>query len=369
MGERSDDHAVRLGERIVQACEDLRTTQEAYRDLIEHINDVVFTTDAAGTLTFVSPQVRQLLGYDPQELAGRHFADLIHPDDLPILQQAFAEVMLGKLYPIDLRILAKSGQYRWIRASSRPIVCDGRIAGISGIGVDIHERKLAEEELRSQGAKLRALTASLETTVVRERQRIAADLHDHVGQVLGLARLEISTIAPPRSRPEQRAAWRNAKRHIDQAVRFARTLSAELHPPVLRQLGVGPALRWLARETSSKVGIPISCRIVGPAVQLDGDTATYIYGAAQELVRNAVRHGRPKRIFVTFRRDARTVRLRVRDDGAGFDASRVDGPGPAKGFGLFSLSERTVAMGGSLALDTAPGKGTSVEITVPVRPG
>ena len=502
MVERDDDHAVRLGERIIQACEDLRTTQEALRlhsVILENMAEgVMLSRTSDHTIAYTNPAFARMFGYGSGEMAGMHVSLLNAPDETSpqavaneiiaaveaagrwqgmvhnirkdgstfwcsatvstfdhplhgrvwvcvqgdITERKKAEEELreserrlkeaqavgqigdwefdierqrivwsdqtyrlydrnrslgpptpeeeaayyspeqartlreyarraieeGKSFDYDLEAELPGGRQVQFSARMRSIRdANGRVIKLFGTVEDITERRRAEEELQSQQVKLRALSARLETAVVRERQRIAADLHDHVGQVLGLARLEISTIAPPRSHPEQLATWRNAKRHIDQAIRFTRTLSAELHPPVLRQLGIGPALRWLARETSNKAGIPVSCRIVGPSVRLDGDTATYVYRAALELVRNARRHGRPKRISITFRRDARTVRLRVRDDGVGFDTSRVDRPAPAKSFGLFSLRERTAAMDGSFALDTAPGMGTSVEITMPVR--
>ena len=126
----------------------MKRSSENYRDLVENINDVLYSIDADGSITYVSPQVESVFGYTPAELAGQLFLEFIHPDDLGALNKAFAEVLQGRLYPSEYRLRAKNGEYRWVRTSSRPIRKGERTGGLNGVLTDITERKQVEEELQ-----------------------------------------------------------------------------------------------------------------------------------------------------------------------------------------------------------------------------
>ncbi|MBE3065460.1 MAG: PAS domain S-box protein [Spirochaetes bacterium] len=128
----------------------MRESEEKYRELVENLNDVIFTVNTDGIITYISSPVRQLTGYPPDELGGRAFAEVIHPDDLPGLDRRFREILENRLEPWEFRYRTKDGQIRWARTSSRPIPEGGRLVGIRGLFSDITERKRAEEQIRSQ---------------------------------------------------------------------------------------------------------------------------------------------------------------------------------------------------------------------------
>lgn len=127
-----------------QAEEALRESEEKYRDLVEHINDVIFMQNEYGVLTYISPVVEQRSGFRPEEIIGRPFTEFIHPDDLPDLLASFQRTLAGHLEPSEFRIATKSGEMRWVRSSSQPIKQGERTIGLRGVITDITDRKQAE---------------------------------------------------------------------------------------------------------------------------------------------------------------------------------------------------------------------------------
>ncbi len=135
----------------------LRESEEKYRDLVENISDIIYTLDAAGTLTYMSPVVSHLGGFTAEEITGRPFAEFIHPEDLPALLESFQQTLTGNLAPSEFRVLRKAGDYIWVRSASRLIVQNGEVVGLRGVLTDITERKRAEDALRESEQRYRNL--------------------------------------------------------------------------------------------------------------------------------------------------------------------------------------------------------------------
>jgi PAS domain S-box-containing protein len=129
------------------AVEALRQSEEKYRELVENINDIVYTSDDRGTITYVSPVVELITGYRPSEMTGRSMVEFVHPEDLPPFMESFNETIAGTLEPLEYRIVAKSGDVRWVRSSSRQVFDGGRVVGLRGVIADITERKRVEAHL------------------------------------------------------------------------------------------------------------------------------------------------------------------------------------------------------------------------------
>lgn len=172
----------------------LRESETAYRELVENLNDIVFKTDPQGVLTYVSPQVEDVLGYGRSEVKGLHFASFVHPDDLADLSKDFQDVMANRLRPSDFRFRTKSGEHRWLRSSSRPIFTSGRVSGIQGIASDITELKKSEDALGESEANLSSLFNAISEAVFLIKQDgeilavnapMAARLGESPGSLIG----------------------------------------------------------------------------------------------------------------------------------------------------------------------------------------
>ena len=147
-----------------QAEKALRESEEKYRELVENINDVIYAVDEHGILTYVSPAIESVIGYTLSEITGHHFREFIHPEDLPHLKESFEMTLTGHDTTSEYRILAKSGEIRWMRTSSQPIRAESQVIGVQGVLVDITESKRAEMQLQNlfEASKLINSTMDME---------------------------------------------------------------------------------------------------------------------------------------------------------------------------------------------------------------
>jgi PAS domain S-box-containing protein len=143
----------------------LRESELKYRVLVENINDVLYTLDAAGKFTYVSPVIERLSGRKPDEILGRNFADFVHPDDLPVLIDKFRQTMGGARESFEFRVL-NGGEIRHVRTSSQRVLREGVVTGLTGIMSDISQRKQEGELLRASEERYRQLVGNTDTGLV-----------------------------------------------------------------------------------------------------------------------------------------------------------------------------------------------------------
>lgn len=230
------------------------------------------------------------------------------------------------------------------------------------------QRIQAEEKLRQNQEQLRSLASQLSVTEERERRRLATDLHDSVGQTLAMSKLRLDEL---RSRASS-AVFANDLGHVsgllDRALQGTRSLTFELSPPVLYELGIEAALESLVERMQQVNGIQIKLVDRGGPKPLSEDTAVLCFRAVQELLVNVLKHAHARKIEVSTGSDRDRIRITVADDGIGFDASEgISRKGGKGGFGLFSIRERLQHLGGSLKVDSNPGQGTRVTLSAPLK--
>jgi PAS domain S-box-containing protein len=160
----AETHLVNVATRIATIAveswnshEQLWRAAEEFRALVENLNDIVFSLDPEGNLTYISPPIERQTGHRPEELIGQPLSRLLHPDDLGVLRQSFAATLAGSLAHCELRVSDKQGQTRWVRSSSRPQIVQGQTVGLTGVIVDITEQKRSEDALREAERKYRSI--------------------------------------------------------------------------------------------------------------------------------------------------------------------------------------------------------------------
>ena len=163
-----------------RAEEALRKSEEKYRHLVENLNDVIYTMDSKGFLTYVSPIIEKLSGYTANEVVGRHFSRFVQPKDLPGLVASFQRSMQGEIEPYEFCIVHKSGHVRYVRTSSRLLLQENRKLGLSGVITDITDRRHAEEALCSKDRLLQGV--ALATNILLTE----TDLNSAINQTLEL---------------------------------------------------------------------------------------------------------------------------------------------------------------------------------------
>lgn len=135
----------------------LGESEERYRALVENINDLIFTLDRDGVITFVSQVSNRLLGWAPEDLVGQHYSTIIHPEDLKEVEDAIAVTLTGRVMPVEFRLQAKDGSYLYVRSSSQVVVEDGKPVGLRGVLTDYSARRRAETALRESEERYRNL--------------------------------------------------------------------------------------------------------------------------------------------------------------------------------------------------------------------
>ncbi|MDD1750347.1 MAG: PAS domain S-box protein [Methanothrix sp.] len=163
-----------------RAVEALRESEEKYRHLVENLNDVIYTMDSQGYITYISPIIEKLSGYSANEVIGQHFSRFVPPEDLPGLNESFQHSMQGEIEPYEFRIVHKSGHMCYVRTSSRLLLQENQKLGLSGVITDITDRRHAEEALSNKDRLLQGV--ALATNILLTE----TDLDSAINQTLEL---------------------------------------------------------------------------------------------------------------------------------------------------------------------------------------
>jgi len=219
------------------------------------------------------------------------------------------------------------------------------------------------ELLRYQG-QLRHLASELTLAEERDRRRFAQELHDRIGQLLAMAKIKLAGILD--EQPSARLA--EVMQLLDTTVQEARSLTFELSPPVLHELGFEAALEWLAAKFQEQHAVSatfIDDRVLKP---LSKDIQVVLFQAVRELLHNVAKYARARRVVISAAVQDEFVRIEVSDDGIGFDPKAViEKRDEDSGFGLFSIRERLGHFNGEMELNSAAGRGARIVLTAPLE--
>jgi PAS domain S-box-containing protein len=320
---------------------------------------------------------RTTVGAGPETLAGRTLArnNAVIVENLPagatfdgaeILQSHGVVSGLTVVIPGDGTPFGVLGAYAAVRRafSRQDVLFLQAMANILG---DAIARKNAENRLLQQKQQLRALASDLALTKERERRRIAVGLHDQVIQNLAVATIRLDSLRQSLKTDEARHTLQTVRDNTGAAIADLRSLTFELSPPVLYELGLESALQYLAEQMEREHGIPVQCQDDGFRKPLRDDLRVTLYRSVRELLMNAVKHARASVLKVFISRFGDEIRILVQDDGVGFDSALLETRSPVgAGFGLFSIRERLSCLGGQIEIDSRLEQGTSILLTVPL---
>ncbi len=274
-----------------------------------------------------------------------------------------------------LSVGGAGGKSCWIQLRLYPIKNEkGEVVNVVGIEEDITSRKQAEQEILAYQERLKALAFQLTLAEEKERRAIAADLHDHVGHSLALARMQLDGIVETTSNLERSILVKDISHILLKALQDTRNLISELSSPSMNELGLSAAIsEWLEEQIADRQGLETefidNVRDEHRKV-LDKNIRAILFRNVRELLVNVIKHARANKVRVHLTEETNGLKIVVEDDGIGF------APGAesiklkqAGGFGLFSIQERMTDLDGSLNIQSEPGKGCRVILTVPVDAG
>jgi PAS domain S-box-containing protein len=349
----------------------LRDANERYHRTVESLMDAIVSVDDLHNVTLFNPAAERMFGVPAKEALGAPISRLIperareaHAYHLACFMQ-LPDTGNGMELNRDVTGLRCDGTEFPMESTLAHTTVDGR-SEVTAVLRDVTERRRAERELRESNRQLRALSASLQDVREQERARIAAELHDELGQQLTGLKLELSWCASRvrEGRPPTIDQVDAMRHQLDATIASVRRIATELRPRVLDDLGFGEALAWQASEFARRSGLVVDVDFAASECVTDDAVATALFRIVQESLTNIARHAEASRVTVQLRLGAAddALVLRVRDDGKGIAPGR-DG----KGIGLLSMRERALSLGGRLAVASRPGEGTTIEVVLPVR--
>ena len=232
-------------------------------------------------------------------------------------------------------------------------------------------RKRAEKKLIDYQVQLKSLASKLLLTEERERRRLAAVVHDNIGQNLVLVKLGLQSLIESASGSDMLESMDKVCAVIDQTIQDAHSLTFELSNPVLYELGFEAAVeQWLTEQVQEKYGIKCKFSVDNQPLRLDNEISTILFQAVRELLVNVVKHAKANTVGVSIQETGGKIRVIIEDDGVGFLSSNLQLPSPHNktgGFGLFNIRERLEYLGGQLKIKSAPGQGTRIILTAPPK--
>lgn len=233
---------------------------------------------------------------------------------------------------------------------------------------DITERKIAEGKLLVYQEKLQSLASELSLVEERERRSIATDLHDQIGQTLSVIKMRCFELRDNLKAPELIHQLDEIRELVKQTIKDTRSLTFELSPPVLFELGLVAAIDWLAEEFQRKHSLKCTVETDKKPKPLTQDIEIVLFRSVRELLVNIVKHAEARKVKITIRVNKKNLRIRVTDDGVGFiPESKTAKAYKDQQFGLFNITERIRYLGGQLEVDSQMGKGTMVTLVAPLN--
>jgi len=491
-GTRGVFHDLSERKKVQQA---LWQSRERFRSLVEVTSDWIWEVDQNCVYTYASPKVKDLLGYEPEEVIGKRPCDLMPPDEAERIGALFRDIVafqkpLKRLENVNLH---KDGRRVILETSGIPIFdAQENFLGYRGIDRDVTERKQAERDLyesrlhyrtlfknapvgiglatmegqvldcnvallqitgylkkdeikkinvrdtyinpeqrtaflkrlqrgevvqelevnlkRRDGTpyhasltiapfalkgetvlltiqrdittqkeaerklldyqqQLRSLANALSLAEERERRRIATCLHDQIGHSLAMCKINLGLLRESLPPNHRNGYLDEIKGIIEQVIQHTRSLTSDLSPPVLYEMGLTAAVEWLAENVSKQYGIQVIVKNAGEFKRLNDNLQILLFQTTRELLTNIVKHAQAQKIEIYIRRGKEDkIQIEVKDDGVGFDTSRLLSTITKNGgFGLFNIRERFNHLGGQCDIQSQPGCGTRITIIAPLK--
>lgn len=345
--------------------------------LIECTANFVAMSDAHGRLTYLNPAGRAMLGIAVAfDVSALTIIDLhARGAGEAVLREAFpAATENGNWIGRSLLRCQDGSEIETSQVIIAHYGANGQHEGFSIVEHDMTAWLRGEQALRESHAELARLSAQLITAQETERQRIAADVHDGIGQSLSLIKMRLSTAASQLEKGapgEALATLKNLIPQVHGAIDEVRRVATDLHPSSLDDLGILATLAWFFREVEAAcLGVRVDQELTVSEAQIHPALRIVIFRILQEAVSNILKHAMPRRIRVKLKHLGDRLLLSIEDDGCGFDPASVIGIDSAgRGFGLSSMKERARLSGGHYLLHSAPGQGTRIQIEWPVPVG
>ncbi len=361
---------------VIRDIDVLKKTEEAlavsearFRELFNNMSNGVAVFRAVDdgrdfVIIDFNTAAERIEGVSRHEVVGRRVLDVFPSVEscglLAVLRRVW-ETAVPEHYPVAIY---REGALRVWKENYVYRLPSGEIIDVYD---DVTRRKQAEDKLLAYQEQLRSLTSELSLAEERERRRIATDLHDHIGQTLSVIKMKLFEVQEQCEDPGLSKPLEAAMDLLRMTIQDTRSLTFELSPPMLYELGLEAALEWLAETFQNQHGLICSFVDDGREKPLPEDLRVVLFRSVRELLVNVTKHAQVREISLDVRREEDRIKITVADRGVGFDPREISERSTrCHEFGLFNVRERLERLGGRLELHSAPGCGTTVTVSAPL---
>jgi len=367
---------VRANELLRQQMGERERAEKAFQDVEKRFRDVfenalvgIYRTTPGGRILLANPALIKMLGYTSfEQLAGRNLEENGFEPLYP--RSSFKKKIEkdGKVLGLESTWRRMDGT-RLIVRESAAVVRDehGKPLYYEGTVEDITDRKNAEEKLIAYQHQLRSLALDLALSEEHIRRQVAMNMHDYLGQNLAISKIKLDSLRQLVTSQKKADILDEVRTLLGSTIDSVRSLTFELSPPVLYELGFEAAVEWLVRYIGKRDGMLTDFHNDGKLKSLEDNVRILLFQSVREAIINVTKHAHAKKMSVSITREGPDIQISIVDDGVGFDVSKVrllDEKSHA--FGLLSIRERIGYIGGRFEIQSAPGKGTRVLLSAPV---
>ncbi len=348
--------------RLNRAEEQIKREKDLSENVLDSIPGIFFLFDTNGTILKQNKRFSKIAGYEGEEIERMHPIDFFDEANKHRVQEHISTVFEKGFVTMEELFVTKNGRRIPMLFTAVRMMYDGQSC-VVGTGLDISERKKAEEEVQLVNEQLRELTKHMENLRELERLHIAREIHDELGQQLTVLKVNLSWLQNNAAADEGEKNERLSKmiELSENSIHTIRKISTDLRPPEINDLGLAEALKLAAKEFESQTGIHVHFYTELDTHQLSSATATALYRIYQECLTNIVRYAEATVVESSLDLQHGKLLLSVSDNGKGFPIEELT---RRKTLGVIGMRERAFMIGGIFSIHSEPGEGTHVQVRV-----
>jgi PAS domain S-box-containing protein len=347
-----------------KAEEQLRESEQKYKLLFDSSPlPLLMFSRMDHSIIDVNEAAIKSYGYTREEFLHMNIKDLRPQEDKNRFMEEIKFYITDDAHLGIWRHRKKDGSVIFVEIIGHDIIYQGRPARLT-LANDITEKLAYDEKLKQSYQEIRMLTKHLQHIREEERTHIAREIHDELGQQLTVLKMDVSWLNKKLAAAESsvKEKLKDLLNLLEGAVKSVRRISSELRPSLLDDLGLIAAIEWHLKEFEKRAGIKVKFYADEPELSLPEETRTGLFRIFQESLTNVARHANAKKVSVSLKRKGGEIVLSIEDDGNGFDKMKV---ADKKTLGILGMEERSSMMGGKYQINSIPGEGTIVEVSVP----
>lgn len=347
-----------LEKKLTNALTEWETT-------FDSVQDGIMLLDENFTILRINRAAALFIKLPFKDIINRKCYEIFHHRKIPIDICPMKKIKKTKRHE-ESEIFFENRK-RWFNISLDPILTqDNQIEGAVHIMRDITEYKRAKHALERSKKELLDLSLHLESAREQERTNIAREIHDELGQSLTALKMDLFWLRKKLSKNQRSLNDKltDMSSLIDFTIQTVKKISSELRPGVLDDLGIASAIEWLAEDLKNRTTIQFDIEITPKDIVLDEMSSTAIFRIVQEALTNITRHAQATKVTIYFQQKSGKVELKIRDNGKGIREGEIK---DSKSFGLIGIRERVRSLSGGFNIKGIQGKGTTLNVTIPIN--